>query len=136
MDELKPCPFCESTSRDIYGHKEDCYLRQKMRGIPYEGYDFVKAYNTRPRESALEARVAELESSIDANEIDEAEGAMQFAQSKIEELESKLANYGKCLKYIMDELNEDLSDNPEVVFDKLFAMQYIRDILDGKPQPE
>ena len=58
--KLRECPFCGVASNDVYDHKEDCYLRNLLKGVSGMEYDLVKLFNTRPLEDKLTAENAKL----------------------------------------------------------------------------
>jgi hypothetical protein len=111
MSELKPCPFCGSTSNDAFDHGENCYLRQILKGIPDNGVDLVALFAMRPIEDALQARIDELESEIKKRDdvekergdfLEKAVGSrynLEFFIVRWKELESENAALKKKISY-------------------------------------
>jgi hypothetical protein len=59
IEELKVCPFCKSKESRAYNHAKTCYFYLKKLGAPPRVV--LDAWNTRPIEDALSARIVELE---------------------------------------------------------------------------
>jgi len=70
MSELKNCPFCGEPADDRYRRLAKCSNKACLTNywVEYDT-DFYSSedWNTRPIEDALQARIAELESTNDAN---------------------------------------------------------------------
>lgn len=66
MDELKPCPFCGKPGTVFGGwfgcSNRDCLVEAGRYGDG--GHEAIPAWNTRPIEDALNARVAALETAL------------------------------------------------------------------------
>jgi hypothetical protein len=64
MSELKPCPFCGSSNVNEIDMQAVCQNCHVINGDPAD-FDFpsIPAWNTRPFEDALQARITELEAA-------------------------------------------------------------------------
>ena len=70
MSELKPCPFCgtqlDPQEKRAVWDSEQFYEHPKVEGCHLSGLMFPeKFWNTRPIEDELQARIDELEDTID-----------------------------------------------------------------------
>ena len=66
-EELKPCPFCGKTQHETDGTDMFNWISCKCDVVGPGGYhteDAIRAWNTRPIEDTLRARIAELEGAL------------------------------------------------------------------------
>ena len=66
-DGLVRCPFCGAENTDAMGfikHTDDCYLMLKYMGVA-SNKQLKEAWNHRPTEAALRAKIAELQEKVD-----------------------------------------------------------------------
>lgn len=64
MSELKPCPFCGGAPKKMHTHNQEkmpLIFWCECEAMTDVDYMCIEAWNTRPREDALQARIDELE---------------------------------------------------------------------------
>jgi hypothetical protein len=91
MDELKACPFCGGENHPY--HKEGCFLIDTL-------YTTLDAYNTRPIEDALRARIEEL--TIPADVLETAIDAVDGQRIATDCLKLGTPEYTALLKRTLD----------------------------------
>ncbi len=96
-DTLKPCPFCDNGSHKPKNSSEVKTVVKNMSYCPWCGTksawygtkkEAIDAWNTRPIESALQKRIAELETGI---------AELESFVAMRDELDYMLERYGKSL---------------------------------------
>lgn len=144
-EELKPCPFCNLYPTEIpeYGGgmkyscpNDDCSTR-------HGAYTFEE-WNSRPIEDALRAEYNALRERIDLNALDEAEGAMQIAQSEIVRLQNldaqhlttvntKLAQAEEMTRKIADATTIIMEENKRLQAENEQLKSTLREAFDNCP---